>query len=254
MQAVKYNVLIVEDDPAKKYAILSLLKKLENVKAEGVESFDEALHHLESNNYSVVILDEQLRDEEDDNDAGEGHNIGQYIRREELNTQIIYLTAFSKINQVAMELADTNPYAIIAKLTPNEDNDLLEAVSGAVEQYHNEEIRRNGTYQFISTQSAKVQINIQNLIWGKSDSNTSEFHVIEDGEMVKYIASHSIGVHLKAFDNKWGNDSPIKRCHKSYIVNIKQVKQLKYDIFKFNICEDTVPLGNSFRKKFQDLH
>ncbi len=101
-----HRVLIVEDDPSSRKALMMLLKR-EGHQVEGADSARRALAKLAENQPEIVILDLMLPD-------GLGIAVLQEIRTQNLRTRVAILTGVEDPQKIS-EVTDFEPDAIFTK-------------------------------------------------------------------------------------------------------------------------------------------
>ena len=101
--------------------------------------------------------------------------------------------------------------------------------------------------QFISdNQNENFEIRSNQLLCIKAEGNYCNVFYVENEQVVNKLIRTS----LKKFENKFQNLSEIKRCHKSFIVNMKNVRRVSGNArnYAFHIehIPFSVPVSRSF--------
>jgi hypothetical protein len=69
----------------------------------------------------------------------------------------------------------------------------------------------------------KISILLDNLIFIEASDNYATIHYVNKGRIATYLIRNS----LKHFDENLTKETPLVRCHRSFIVNLDKVKVLK---------------------------
>ncbi len=100
-------------------------------------------------------------------------------------------------------------------------------------------------YYFISGEQEKKQLNMENLLFLESDGNYAHLHQFADNQYSKSM--HRTTLKLLEAENSFPN---IIRCHRSYIVNLDQVKEVNGNAQGLKLTlhnyEDVVPVSRKY--------
>ncbi len=212
------KILIVEDEMVIGANISLQLSSLGYEVTGILPRGEEALLHTKENKPDLVLLDINLKGELD------GIETGSLIQKE-YKTPIIYLTAntdedhFNRAKQ-------TNPYAFISK--PFKKLDLQRAIELTINQVQNEqgskqeEIAASSHFIlsdsiFVRHHEKMVKVIIQDILYIEAERNYCRIYS-KDKEYLLVIT-------LKDMDHRLPSKHFL-RIHRSYIINIAQVKEV----------------------------
>lgn len=101
--------------------------------------------------------------------------------------------------------------------------------------------------------SAKLQFNINDLIAAEAQGNYCMFY-FRSGDLIQRRIIH---ISLKLLENQLARYRQIMRCHKSFIINIHRVVEVKGNsrgyILHFHPDIEPMPISRSYQKKVMDL-
>ncbi len=97
----------------------------------------------------------------------------------------------------------------------------------------------------------KISILLDNILYIESADNYSKIIYLNKSEISHYLLRNT----LKKIEHKYGNDTPITRCHRSYLVNMDRVeilKKVKGNIFvELNTANTPdIPVSNTYYETF----
>lgn len=124
------KILLVEDDASLRSAIESFLKKLSEFQVKSVGDVISAQAELDNDNYDLVLSDVKMP-------GGSGYDILKYINSKELDTPIVYMTAYGSIED-AVQVMKEGAYDFIVK--PFQLTTLENIVKAALEDKANENL------------------------------------------------------------------------------------------------------------------
>ncbi len=110
------NILIVEDDPIIANVISEILEDLGYEDITSAYSYEQAIERISSEEYDLVLLDINLKHEND------GVDVAKKIRSSNAKTSIIYITGNSDFKTV-VRLKKTEPEGVLVK--PFREVDLM---------------------------------------------------------------------------------------------------------------------------------
>lgn len=101
-----------------------------------------------------------------------------------------------------------------------------------------------------SNRKNSLSFNINNLIFISSESNYGSFFLIEKGK----LKEHVLRTTLNKIEKDLSAYKQILRCHKSYIINTKQINNFYrnsngYYYFNINFSEKEIPISRKFKKE-----
>lgn len=228
MSTKRLRCLIVDDEPPAIRLLENYISKVSFLeKVESTTSALKALQIIESQTIDVVFLDIQMPELS-------GIQLSKIIKEK---TNIIFTTAYP---QFAIESYDLN--AIDYLLKPFEFERFYEAVL---------KVKKNIT-------PIEVTVDTDSFLFVKTDGKNNyekvyrnEICYIEG--LKNYVAVHLLDKMiityntLKHIEEALGNDHFVK-VHKSYIVAIKHI--IKTDSLSVYIKEETLPIGDTYKKHF----
>ncbi|MDO9152374.1 MAG: LytTR family transcriptional regulator DNA-binding domain-containing protein [Paludibacter sp.] len=114
------------------------------------------------------------------------------------------------------------PYSILwLYLSWREKNSLLEKLSKTEPSI---EIHRRNLIAFKDEKGElKLSIMLDNLLYIESADNYATIHYLNKSKISHFLIRNS----LKWFDENLTKDTPLVRCHRSYIINLDKVKVLR---------------------------
>ena len=159
----------------------------------------------------------------------------KYIPKEGLNRDILEIFRQSTINTSLVLLL---PYAILwLYFSWRDKNNLLQKLAKAEPSV---EVAKKNLIAFPDEKGElKISIMLENLLYVDSADNYATIHYLNKSKLSHYLIRNS----LKWMEEHLTKDSPLVRCHRSYIVNLDKVKVLrktKEGIF-LELDTDTTP-------------
>lgn len=175
----------------------------------------EAIKCIHKHSPDLVFLDIEMP-------GHSGLELLDFFNEDEINFSIVFVTAYNEYAIQAFKLSAID--YILKPVSPK-------LIAEAIDKYKKIEFKQHklieALKQNLSTEDDKKiaipsrdninYINPRNIIYVKADGAYSVFHIL-GGE--KYMLSRN----LKYVEEMTSSFSYIKRCHKSYIVNTKQIK------------------------------
>jgi hypothetical protein len=143
----------------------------------------------------------------------------KYIPKEGLNRDILEIFRQSTINTSLVLLL---PYAILwLYFSWRDKNNLLEKLAKAEPGV---EVAKKNLVAFPDEKGElKISIMLENLLYVDSADNYATIHYLNKSKLSHYLIRNS----LKWMEENLTKDSPLVRCHRSYIVNLDKVKVLR---------------------------
>lgn len=143
----------------------------------------------------------------------------KYIPKEGLNRDILEIFRQSTINTSLVLLL---PYSILwLYFSWRDKNNLLEKLAQAEP---NVEVAKKNLVAFPDEKGElKISIMLENLLYVDSADNYATIHYLNKSKLSHYLIRNS----LKWMEEHLTKDSPLVRCHRSYIVNLDKVKVLR---------------------------
>ncbi len=143
----------------------------------------------------------------------------KYIPKEGLHRDILEIFRQSTINTSLVLLL---PYAILwLYFSWRDKNNLLEKLAQAEPSV---EVAKKNLVAFPDEKGElKISIMLENLLYVDSADNYATIHYLNKSKLSHYLIRNS----LKWMEENLTKDSPLVRCHRSYIVNLDKVKVLR---------------------------
>jgi len=143
----------------------------------------------------------------------------KYIPKEGLDRDILEIFRQSTINTSLVLLL---PYSILwLYFSWRDKNNLLEKLA---KSEPNVEVAKKNLVAFPDEKGElKISIMLENLLYVDSADNYATIHYLNKSKLSHYLIRNS----LKWMEENLTKDSPLVRCHRSYIVNLDKVKVLR---------------------------
>lgn len=240
-----YKAILVDDEHS---AIQNLKTKLEKhcERIEVVEVFqspEEALVSITTNPPDILFLDVQMP-------GMSGFELLNELK--ELQSQVIFSTAYSEF---ALEAIKQNAVDYILK--PVDNDELKKAVEKAIVNIENEQHHQNehlvklinkiieGDHKLkVPTQKGISFIPQEEIIHLEGYDGYTRIH-LTNGSTV--TSSYSLGKFTNFLENYFF------KCHKSHIVNIKEVRAFENEGYVVMGEKYRVPITKTYKKAFLDL-
>jgi len=233
---IKYNILIVEDEPLIADDIAFILEDGGyNVVGKALDT-REALQYIDKASVDMVLLDISLDDDDED-----GIDLAHIIN-EKYALPFIFITSHTDkltINRVKK----TNPCGFITK--PFNAPDILSILSIALYKRHkNLSNNSNNTSEsfFVKQGHDLIKIKHEDILFLKADDNYTSIVLYDD----KILAS----LNLKTLSEKLPRKYFV-RIHRSYVVNISKIIRISHRFVYIDKHE--IPLGRGYYATLQEL-
>mgnify|MGYP005995058245 FL=1 len=219
----KIKVYIVEDIAISRMSLETmLLENNYNVIGSAADA-ETAWEQLQMKPADLILLDINL--------AGlkNGVWLAQQVRKY-LNIPIIYLTAYGD-QQTLKEVVETKPNGYLMK--PYQEPTLLTSIEIALQNFSNVTTEK---FLFIKEKLSKVKINIDTILYVKSDGNYLEIvlqnkkHVIR-GKLLEFKKELPLNQFLQS--------------HQRYVVNIDKVTLLSKNLVELH--DKKIPLSAKYK-------
>ena len=97
----------------------------------------------------------------------------------------------------------------------------------------------------------KISIQLDSLLYFESADNYAIIHYLDDGKAKRKLIRNTLKKLESVFDN-----ALIKRCHRSYIINLNNIKLIEKTSGKLFIhlknCEKIIPVSRNYYSQFMD--
>lgn len=236
-------ILIVEDDKEFTNLLSILLEHLNFKKIYHAPNYDLALQLMEKKTIDVYIIDIIL------SNGKNGIQLGEEIRRQQINAPIIYLTA-NYTDDYYILARNTRPSSFMNKELSRLK--LHQAIDLALLTQSNPELNKVASSTFVPP-----HISDHNFFFRIGDS----FKAIPIEEVAYFYAdkkmsyakigtlSYPTSVQLKTLEEELPSSDFI-RIHKSYIVNTRQIETIQLGESTVTINGESLPIGYAYRKVF----
>lgn len=184
--------------------------------------FNESLELIENSNPDLALLDIRMDGPYD------GIQIGQFIRQN-YNFPFIYITAFSDKALVDKAL-EVNPYGYIVK--PFEKMEIYSAIKIALDK---QSVLKQERYTIIKDGYKEIKLYHDHIRYIKCDNIYIEIYTPTN----KYVVRNSLENFLSELD-----DISFRKCHRSFCVNMKFVKQLNSNSLVVDDCQ--IPVSRKY--------
>ena len=228
---MKIKVLIVEDEILVAEDVASDLENDGYVITDIAISSNEALKSIENNCPHIILMDINIKGDKD------GIELAEQINQN-IPIPIIYVTSNTSTEFVDRAIL-TGPHAFISK--PYNYNDLSIAIELALNN-HNEKAVENSNADiklnsiFVKKGDYHRKVLLEDVLY--IEANGSYCNVYAEGN------SYTFSFNLNHFQKQVS--SPIlKRVHRSYIVNLKNVDG--FDRTTLLIGDKIIPVSNSYK-------
>lgn len=237
------KAIIVEDDPGIRATNKQLLGDYfpEITLVGETDSLDEAFHLIQELEPHLVLLDIEIK-------GGSGFQLLQKLKP--YTFKVVFITAFNNFAIKAIKF-----HAIDYVLKPVNAVEFEQAIKSALDliekdfetQERNELFLQNGQTNrspgkiILRTTEALHLINIENILFAKSDNSYTTFYLQNDD---KIMVSKGI-----SFYEDMLSDLDFFRPHQSYLVNLQHVKKIDKSDGGFVVLDSKHEIPVSTRRK-----
>ena len=220
------NIVICDDEPRSQKLLLSYLKQFSQESDEifniTVLSSGEALIDQLPNNTDILLLDIKMG-------QLSGMEAARILREQNNYVRIIFITTMT---QYALEGYEVHAYGFIKKPVSYEPfrRQLAEALSSLV--------RQEGHFISVCQGAETLRVNVNDILYMEAFKH--------DILIVTKSAVHKCNTPLVQFEQQVKED-PFFRCHKSFLVNHKNIKKINKDCLI--MCNDDAILLSKHRRK-----
>lgn len=249
-QKKHYNILILEDEPFIQQSIKDIVKRLGYNVSGVAESYDEAIESINQIFPHVALCDINILGHQD------GTEVAKALAKVN-NLAIVYLTTSTDKNLIAKNTFENSPTSYMHKMSLN-DASLDVALHLAIQNLEsktNKEVIITDNKLDIWNRGMYYRININDILYIKAQNNDSL--IVTNEEILE--VNQKLGAILGGLDSH-----TIKRIHRSYAINIKQIKAfdkgptqviLDYNKLASNLKPDVakyINVGDAYRQAFKD--
>lgn len=228
------DFLIVEDEFLIAETISEILSNAGFLQVRIVSSLEEAITEIDTRRPDMVLTDINLGKEKSGIDLGE-------LLYKKYHIPFIYITSHSS-PEILGKAKHTRPNAYIVKPFKNED--LIVAIELALFNSTKEGDNSGDFSELIVKEGrAIVRLNSNDIKWMETEGNYTTINLVDAKRRVVRIPISELQQQLSA--------QQFVRIHKSYLVNIKYVTEVRANsIF---IKEQELPIGRAFQASVADL-
>ena len=239
----KIDILLTEDDPIIAADIKRAAEKM-GFSARAVYTGTEAIEYCRHESPDLLIMDINLGEEPDGIETVRRIHTDQDI-------PVIFLTANDDYATFT-RAKTTGPHAFLSK--PFREYDLRHSIELALlaEKENTEEAEKEDApavrfshFQdsiFVKEKEWLTKIPFADIQWIEASGCYSKIKT--DTKEITVV-----GI-LKKFEEKM-RDSPVVRTHRSYLVNVEKVEQIRDGFLK--IGDKVIPVGRSYRKTLKNM-
>ena len=230
------KTIIVEDEPI---IAADLSQQLQKSGIEVIDIFEDGesvLKFLESSLADVIILDIQLYGDLDGIDVA-----NQVNKRHDI--PIIFLTSNTE-SRTFNRAKLTYPHAFLSK--PFRIRDVLHAIELATDQNDGDKFEEDLVSDaiFIKNKDSMEKVFFSDILYMKADGAYTQIKTAEK----EYVFSQN----MKTVEEKI-NYKPMKRVHRSYIVNVSKVDRISQGSLSLYVGKDQIPVSRSHREDLLQL-
>lgn len=143
----------------------------------------------------------------------------KFIPKEGLNRDFIEIFNQSTVNTSLIILL---PYSILwLYFSWNEKNNILQKLS---QEEQNPEVQKKSLIGFPDEKGElKISVMLENLLYVDSADNYATIHYLNKSKLSHFLIRNS----LKWMEENLTKETPLVRCHRSFLVNLDKVKVLR---------------------------
>jgi DNA-binding LytR/AlgR family response regulator len=227
------RILIVEDELIIAEDIRNMLTKMGYEVVGNAMDFDEAIHILDSEKPDLILLDVNL------NGGKDGIDLAEEINRS-YKIPFIYSTSYADAVTLG-RVKKTNPVNYIVK--PFKKEQLFTAIEMALHKLAAEPQPKNPETDaliikdalFIKDKFKYTKLNINDILWIKSDGNYLEIKTTHKEELIRATLSNFI---------ERLNSEVFFKTHKSYIVNLDYLTKIEPQ--SLTIVNTKIPISKNY--------
>lgn len=221
------NCLIVDDEPLAADVMESFVSKMPHLQLAGkANSATEALALLKTNKVDIMFLDIQMPEMT-------GLEFLKTLRNPPL---VIFTTAYPNYALESYEI-DAADYL----LKPISFDRFVKAVNKAEERMKNTEPGDTPDYIFVKADGKLVRINIEEICYVEGLKDYVIIHTM-NSKVVTHNTMKNIEALLLTDDN-------FIRIHRSYIINLRFVKEIEGNSFR--VKDQLLTIGTTFKDEVQ---
>ncbi len=243
MHIIKSVLIIDDEDNAREVLQIILEQYCSNIEViHEADNLMSGIEIIKKHNPEIVFLDIEMPEYS-------GLQILEFLEKDDFNFDIIFTTAYSKYALEAFELSAID--YLLKPLRPNQVKKAIEKfqkISGKTKTY---EKLKGLTEGFLTTNFNKLALPLSDSIYFVE---LEDIICIEANRMYTNVHTVSrevllISKPLKYFEDLLKNNQTFYRTHRSYIINLKFIKQLFKKDGGYIIMEKDIFVSLSREKK-----
>ena len=232
----KLTCIAIDDEPLALRQVISFIEKLPFLELVGqCSNAFQALDLLEQQQVDLMFVDINMPD----------LNGLDFVKSLDQTPLLVFTTAY---DQYAID--GFKVHAIDYLLKPFSFAEFSKAANKAKAQYElqhqaenkEEVIESNDQYLFIKSEYKLLRVNLEDILYIEGMKEYVRIHLIAHKPIMSLLT-------MKAVEAKLPSDS-FMRVHRSYIVNLRQVKEVE----RFRIVYDDktrIPVSENYKEQFQ---
>ncbi len=225
------NCVLIDDEPLALKKLSTYVEKTSGLKLIGAfENPIDALEMLEHSNVDVLFVDIQMPD----------INGVELVKSLSKVPQIIFTTAHREFAADAFRLNATDyllkPYSYALFL------EAISKLTGRIESPSKEdELSIQHDFMFVRSDYKTVRINFNEILFVEGMREYVRIHLTDKKKIMTLMSISKLAEFLPS--------NAFLRVHRSYIVNLKQVKQVERNRIIFD-QQQIIPIGEAFQEEF----
>jgi two-component system response regulator LytT len=226
------NFLIVEDELLIAEMISKILENEGCVNIRIVSSVADAIKEIELNAPGMILTDINLGDKKT------GIHLGELLHTT-YHIPFIYISSHSS-SEIIGKAKLTRPNAYIIK--PFKKEDLLVAIELALFNTSEKSASEEVPELIVKEGRAMVRIDCRNITWLEADGNYTTINLTDNKRRVVRTSLSDLAEQLPT--------SGYLRIHKSFVINKKQVSEIK--TYSIMIEGNELPIGRSYKLEVEN--
>lgn len=235
----KLRCIAIDDEPLALRQVTSFIEKLPFLELVGqCSNAFQALELLEKESVDLMFVDINMPD----------LNGLDFVKSLDIKPLLIFTTAY---DQYAIEGFKVN--AIDYLLKPFSFAEFSTAANKAKAQYEllnkaedvaEEKVDSNEQYLFIKSEYKLLRVNLEDILYIEGMKEYVRIHLANQKPIMSLLTMKAVEAKLPA--------ERFMRVHRSYIVNLSQVKEVE----RFRIVYDDktrIPVSDNYKEKFQNF-
>lgn len=224
------NCIVIDDEPLALKQMSGYVEKTPFLNL--IKSFSsalDALAYLNEETIDVIFVDIQMPD----------LSGIDFVKSLDVKPMVVFTTAYS---EYAMEGFKVD--ALDYLLKPIAYTDFLKAAQKAKKQYDASRqvtVSSDQDYLFVKSEYRVIRVNFSDIQYIEGMREYVRIHLINDKPIMSLLSMKSLEAQLP--------DSQFMRIHRSYIVNLSQIKIVERSRIVFG--DVYVPVGEAYRSNFQ---